>query len=143
MSAKCPIWGGIELASIRDPYTSAAAGIVHLTAIQLVEFQDCPGCSIPAGDLSSRCLTVLGRTSAATHKEYIMDEIEIERRYTPFSDIEHRILPLLGGFLAKKVGKKLAQKAGGVAVDLLAKNPTGAVIAKGLDDSGLLKVTRG
>ena len=68
-----------------------------------------------------------------------MQEIEIERRYTPFYDIEHRILPLLGSFLAKKVGKKLAQKAGGVAVDLLAKNPTGAVIAKGLDDSGILK----
>ena len=64
---------------------------------------------------------------------------DIERRYMAFADVEHRILPLLGGFLAKKVGKKLAQKAGGVAVDLLAKNPTGAVIAKGLDDSGLLK----
>ena len=58
-------------------------------------------------------------------------------------DIEHRLLPLLGGFLAKKVGKKLAQKAGGVAVDLLAKNPTGAVIAKGLDDSGTSKVNSG
>ena len=64
---------------------------------------------------------------------------DIERRYMAFADVEHRILPLLGGFLAKKVGKKLAQKAGGVAVDLLAKNPTGAVIAKGLDDSGILK----
>ena len=39
MSAKCPIWGGIELASIRDPYTSAAAGIVNLTAIQLYNFK--------------------------------------------------------------------------------------------------------
>ena len=39
MSSKCPIWGGIELASIRDPYTSAAAGIVNLTAIQLWNFK--------------------------------------------------------------------------------------------------------
>ena len=68
-----------------------------------------------------------------------MQEIEIERRYMPFADVEHRILPLLGSFLVKKVGKKLAQKAGGVAVDLLAKNPTGAIITKSLDDAGILK----
>ena len=39
LSSKCPIWGGLELASIRDPYTSAAAGIVNLTAIQLWNFK--------------------------------------------------------------------------------------------------------
>ena len=64
---------------------------------------------------------------------------DIERRYMPFSDVENRILPLLGSFLAKKAGKAVAKKFGGAAVDLLAKNPTGAVIAKGLDDFGVLK----
>ena len=68
-----------------------------------------------------------------------MQEIEIERRYMPFDNVEQRILPLLGGFLAKKVGKKLAQKAGGVAVDLFAKNPTGGRHREGHDDTGILK----
>ena len=68
-----------------------------------------------------------------------MPHEETERRYTPFYDIEHRILPLLGSFLAKKAGKAVAKKFGGAAVDLLAKNPTGAIIAKGLDDFGVLK----
>ena len=66
MSAKCPVWGGLELASIRDPYTSAAAGIVNLTAIQLWNFKLVRDCTIQAGGLSSRCLTVLGRTSGHT-----------------------------------------------------------------------------
>ena len=39
MSGKCPVWGGLELASIRDPYTSAAAGIVNLSAIMLWNFK--------------------------------------------------------------------------------------------------------
>ena len=64
---------------------------------------------------------------------------EIERRYMPFADVEHRILPLLGGFLAKKVAKKLGQKGAGLAIDLLAKNPTGGVVVKALDDTGILK----
>ena len=67
---------------------------------------------------------------------------DIERRYMPFSDVENRILPLLGSFLAKKAGKAVAKKFGGAAVDLLAKNPTGAIIAKGLDDFGVLKAAR-
>ena len=73
---------------------------------------------------------------------------EIERRFVPFSEEEHRLLPmLLGGYLAKKaltlggktIAKKVGQKFGGQAVDLLSKHPTGGAIVAGLDKAGVLK----
>ena len=73
---------------------------------------------------------------------------DIERRFVPFSEEEHRLLPmLLGGYLAKKaltlggktIAKKVGQKFGGQAVDLLSKHPTGGAIVAGLDKAGVLK----
>ena len=58
---------------------------------------------------------------------------DIERRYVRhFRSIENRLLPLLlGGYLAKKaatyggkvLAKKVGQKFGGQAVDLLSQTP--------------------